>query len=74
MSNVVYPQFITKLDIPVDRVLEQAIGKLEGVVLIGYTKDGDEFFASSYASGPECLWLIERCKQQLLEIPDTYEG
>jgi hypothetical protein len=74
VSNVVYPSFVTKLDLPPDRVLEQAIGKLEGVVVIGYTKEGNEYFASSYASGPECLWLLERCKQELLNVPDTYEG
>jgi hypothetical protein len=73
VSNVVYLNNVTKLDLPPDRVLEQAIGKLEDVVIVGYTKEGDEYFASSYASGPEALWLLERCKQELLAVPETYE-
>lgn len=44
--------------------------ELEGFVIAGYTEDGEEFFSSTYASGPEALWLLERCKQQLLEIVD----
>jgi hypothetical protein len=59
---------ITKLDLPADRILENAIGELDGVVILGYQKDGEEFFASSYADGGDVLWLLERCKKQLLEI------
>lgn len=41
---------------------------LAGFVIAGYTEDGEEFFSSTYASGPEALWLLERCKQQLLDV------
>lgn len=51
MNNVVRFTGITKLDIHADHVLESAIGKLEGVVVLGYDKDGQEYFASSYAGG-----------------------
>lgn len=67
MGDVVTFSGITKLDLPPDRILEDAIGKLEGVVILGYTKEGDEFFASSYADGGNVLWLLERLKKQLLE-------
>lgn len=67
MGSVVTFRGITKLDLPPDRILEDAIGKLEGVVILGYTKEGDEFFASSYADGGNVLWLLERLKKQLLE-------
>lgn len=67
MGNVVTFRGITKLDLPPDRILEDALGKLEGVVILGYTKEGDEFFASSYADGGNVLWLLERLKKQLLE-------
>lgn len=50
-SNVVYLGGVTKLDLPADRILEKCAGQLEGVVVIGYTKDGDEYFVSSYADG-----------------------
>lgn len=67
MGDVVTFRGITKLDLPPDRILEDAIGKLDGVVILGYTKDGDEFFASSYADGGNVLWLLEKLKKQLLE-------
>lgn len=68
MGNVVNFTGITKLDLPPDRILEQAKGELEGVVIIGYDKDGKEYFASSYADGGTVLWLMERCKTKLLDV------
>lgn len=59
---------ITKLDLPVDRILEAAKGELEGVVLLGYDKEGEFYFASTYADGGDVLWLLENLKKQLLEI------
>lgn len=70
MNNVVRFTGITKLDIHADHVLESAIGKLEGVVVLGYDKDGQEYFASSYADGGDMLWLLERAKKALLEMAD----
>ena len=66
MSNVVDGHFITRLDIPIKKVLDSAAG-LQSVVVMGYTSEGEEFFASSIADGGEVLWLIERLKLQLLE-------
>lgn len=69
MGRVIPLGCITKLDLPVDRVLESAKGMdLEGVVLLGYRKNGDQYFASTYADGGEVIWLLEMCKKQLLEI------
>ena len=73
MSNVHYLNNVTYLDLPPDRILEKGMGQLEGVVVIGYKKDGSEFFASSYADGAVCLWLLERYKKELLEVPETHE-
>jgi hypothetical protein len=70
MTNIVRFTGITKLDIPADQVIESALGKLEGVVILGYDKDGQEYFASSYADGGNMLWLLERAKKALLEMAD----
>lgn len=67
MSNVVNFHGVTRLDIPADRVVESAVGKLDKAVVIGWDKDGDFYFASSYASGPEVLWLLEKTRQKLLD-------
>lgn len=70
-AEVIYPGFITRLDIPAERVLKAALERgLETVVIAGFDKDGDEYFASSAADGADALWLMERLKKKLLETPD----
>ena len=69
MSNVIPLGNITRLDLPVDRVLESAKDQLEGVIIMGYDKEGNSYFASTYADGGEVLWLLEMCKKLLLEQP-----
>ena len=69
-DNVVDFDGITKLDIPPDRILEGAKGKLQSVAIVGYDEDGEEYFASSQADGGEVLWLLERCKLNLLRQVD----
>ncbi len=70
MAKVIPFKGITKLDLDPDTILESNKGKLEGVVIMGWDKDGNEFFASSYADGGTVLWLVERLKKALLEIAD----
>ena len=68
MSKIIPFNGITRLDLDPDMVLENTKGKLGGVVVIGYDKDGEEYFASSYADGGTVLWLIERMKLRLLNV------
>lgn len=70
MGNVVTFTGITKLDLPPDRILESAVGQLDAVVVLGYDKEGKEYFASSYADGGDVLWLMEKCKKMLMEVCD----
>lgn len=70
MTNVTILRCVTTLDLPPDRLLEDALGKLDSVVILGTTKDGAEFFASSVADGGTCLWLMERAKLKLLRLAD----
>lgn len=67
MSNVVTLPVITRLNLNADRTLESLIGKLEGFVLSGWDKDGNEFFSTTFADGGDVLWLLERCKMALME-------
>lgn len=60
----------TTLNMPPDKVLKSAIGKLESVIIIGYDKNENEYFASSIADSGDILWLIERCKQELLTLSE----
>lgn len=70
MSNVIPFRGITRLDLDPDMVLENSKGKLEGFMIAGYDKDGNEYFASTYADGGDVLWLLERMKLRLLNITD----
>lgn len=67
MGEVVPIGCVTRLDLPPDRILDAAKDELESVILIGYTKGGEEYFASSIADGGDVLWLLEKCKQALFE-------
>jgi coenzyme F420-reducing hydrogenase delta subunit len=60
---------ITRLDIDPQRVLTAALeAGLEGVFVMGYTKEGEVYFASSYADGGTVMWLMELAKARLLKI------
>lgn len=68
MTNVINWGGITKLNIPVERVIEGAEYRgLDSIVILGYTKDGEEYFASSQADGGDVLWLLERAKLALID-------
>ncbi len=70
-DNVIPLGNVTLLDLPVDRVLEAAKGQLQSVVVIGWTEDGEEYFASTDPNGGSVIWLLERFKKALLEIPEA---
>lgn len=57
---------VTRLDIPADRVLESAIGNLDGVVIMGRQPNGEYYFASSIADGGTVLWMMEKLKLKLM--------
>lgn len=66
-NNVIPLGNITRLDLPVDTVLEGAKNELEGVILIGYDKASQLYFASTYADGGDVLWLLEQTKLALMD-------
>ena len=68
MGDVVNIGGVTRLDHSPDRILEEAKGRLEGVVMMGWDKEGNQYFASYYAYGMEVLWLLESCKHTLMNV------
>ena len=74
MSNVIPFGGITRLDLDPDIVLEEAKGKLEGFVIAGHDKEGNEYFASTYADGGDVLWLLERMKFRLVRVVEEMES
>lgn len=71
MSKIIEFTGVTRHDLDADRALESLKGRLEGFVILGYDKDGNEFFSSSIADGGEVNWLIDRWKMKLLNMPDS---
>lgn len=72
-DNVVDLPVVTRLNIPVDRILTKAMEcGLETAVVIGYDESGDFYFSSSEPDGAEVLWLLEYAKKRLFEASDDY--
>lgn len=68
-DKVITLDCITRLDLPVDRILNAALGSdLESCVIVGFDKDGELYFASSKADGGDVIWLFELAKKKLLEM------
>lgn len=68
MAKVVPLNNVTRLDLPPDRVLAAAEGALESVVIMGWDKEGECYFASSIADGGTVLWLMEKLKLKLMGV------
>lgn len=70
-DNVIPLGNFTRIDLPVERVLDLARNRLtgqSGVVVIGWDENGELSFTSTFADGGEVLWLLEKAKQALLEV------
>jgi hypothetical protein len=67
MTNIVTFPGATTIDIPPDRVLEAAIGKLDMVLLIGKDPEGRLYIASSTTSAGEIALLQERARLRLID-------
>lgn len=73
-DNVVAFPGITRLDGDPAITLAEAVKEgLAHVVVIGETEDGEEYFASSVAGGPDVLWMLARAQKRLLEVVDAGE-
>jgi|GEM_PF-4918913 hypothetical protein len=53
-----------------DQVLQAALSRLSTVVIVGYTKEDYEYYASSIDDSAEIVWLLERMKKFLLDQAD----
>lgn len=62
---------ITKLDLDPDQLLKAADGILQRVVIIGFTKEGEEYLAFSDADMAHAVFDIERAKLALLREWDS---
>ncbi len=71
-DNVVNLPCVTTHNLPPRRVIDAAgNADLEGVVVLGWGKDGEPYFASSIADGGSILLLWELCKKKLFEMAEA---
>lgn len=70
MADILEFTGATKCDLPPDKLLSAALGKMERVVIIGIDKDGNEYLSSSVADCAVIVWDLERAKYKLLTVPD----
>lgn len=59
------------MDSDPDEVIKNSLGRLDTVMIVGYDKDGEYFFASSSADGGICMWLLEQAKRSLFDAAET---
>lgn len=62
------PEGITRLALDPDLILSKAHGECKTVLVVGWDHEGKMYFATSEPDGPECLWLLEKAKQMLMEV------
>ena len=54
-------------ELPADKVLAEAQAEgLTDAVVVGWGKDGSMYLKSSYADGPNVLWLLEQARDIIL--------
>ena len=70
MADIInFPDKGTIGDIPISEVIENC-KQLDMIVVMGYDKDGNEYFASSSGDAQEVYWLLGRFRKFLEEIAD----
>jgi uncharacterized ParB-like nuclease family protein len=72
LAEVVDLPCATTLELPPDRVLNAAAGKLDSVFILGVDKDGELYFASSNPDRFTLLWLLRKAEETIFETA-TYE-
>lgn len=73
MADITKFTGISRLDLDPDQVLQAAIGEMDEVIICGFDKDGNQYFASSVADGGQALWHLERAKWALMKKVDELE-
>lgn len=72
MGEIVVLDCLSRLDIPVARVLENAPkDDFTDVVVIGQLANGEEYFASSSTDGKLILWLLKRFEHMIMKNADS---
>jgi len=72
-DNVIELDCDTTLDIPPDRILSAALGKIDhSLIVIGAREDGSTYMAFSTADAAQVVFMLERAKMDVLRSFEDY--
>jgi len=70
-DKVVHASFVTKLELPPERVLEGAMGVCSEIVVLGWVKgEGKFYFGASDPDMSRALMLLLRAQKEIMERMD----
>lgn len=64
------PEGVTMLPSEPDSILEAAVGNVESVTIMGFNKDGSEYFSSSDPDAAFSIYMAQRLIHKLNKIID----
>jgi len=71
MAKIIQFPGITKLDMNPQIILQKALeAEMTEVIVVGFDKDGNEYFASSKADAGSVLYHFQRAIHALMKIID----
>jgi hypothetical protein len=74
MGDVVRLKTVSYLPIPVTAVIDETPRDLDQLIVVGVTKEGEFYFASSEPDGGTILWWLEMAKRKLIDTALDMEG
>ena len=70
MGDLLMFNGITTLGVPADRVLDQAKGHLDDVVVVGQNRETGEIYVAGSCDTATAVLQLERAKRALLKMVD----
>jgi hypothetical protein len=71
MADVISFPGVTKLDLDPERVLRKAMeAGVTEVVIVGFDKGGNDYFASSVADAGNVIYHLRRAEHRLMRLID----
>jgi len=73
-DNILEFTGVTTLDTNPERILKAALNTgLDSLVTLGFTEDGEFYFASNRSDAGTVIFLLEKAKRELLILCDEME-
>ena len=74
MGDVVHLPVVTTVDLPPDKVLSAALGRLTEVIIIGVDDAGAFYFAASTSDLERVLWQIKKAERETVTMGEASDA